>query len=295
MAYSKSQGNALLNRCRAYSSTQGLNSYLTAIKSFFPPLFTDPDISVLWYRAWRFKMSRRYVYAVRFLIAGTVLLLGVHGAGGQVTDAVAVAVKDKAWDQLRTAWGDPDLQGIWNNTAWNATPLEYQTEEDIAETERRRRDRPKLPGAAGLAYDGDIWGEGARAGRATPPIDVTHLIIEPAGGKLPPLTTDAQQRWTARQEARRGAVSGRTEAWRLGRRCDCVDALHLARPSGCHVSQAVQQLLPHSPNSRVRRYCLRNDSRRSNHSVGRRITPSSEHAPVVGGLAWALGRRHARG
>ena len=109
MAYSKSQGNALLNRCRAYSSTQGLNSYLTAIKSFFPPLFTDPDISVLWYRAWRFKMSRRYVYAVRFLIAGTVLLLGVHGAGGQVTDAVAVAVKDKAWDQLRTAWGDPDL------------------------------------------------------------------------------------------------------------------------------------------------------------------------------------------
>ena len=149
-------------------------------------------------------MSRRYLYAVRFLIAGAVLLLGVHGAAGQVTEAVADAVKDEAWDQPRTPWGDPDLQGIWNNTAWNATPLEFQTEEDIAERERRRRDRPKLPGAASVGYDGDIWGEGARAGRMTPPIDVTNMIIEPANGKLPPLTPDAQQRWDARQEARRG-------------------------------------------------------------------------------------------
>ena len=149
-------------------------------------------------------MSRRYLYAVRFLIAGAVFLLGVHGAAGQVTEAVAAAVKDEAWDQPRTPWGDPDLQGIWNNTAWNATPLEFQTEEDIAERERRRRDRPKLPGAASVGYDGDIWGEGARAGRMTPPIDVTNMIIEPANGKLPPLTPDAQQRWDARQEARRG-------------------------------------------------------------------------------------------
>ena len=71
-------------------------------------------------------MSRRYLYAVRFLIAGAVFLLGVHGAAGQVTDAVAEAVKNEAWDQPRTPWGDPDLQGIWNNTAWNATPLEFK-------------------------------------------------------------------------------------------------------------------------------------------------------------------------
>ena len=149
-------------------------------------------------------MTGRYFFAMRFLITGVVLLLGVHGAAGQVSNAVAAAVKDEAWEQPRTAWGDPDLQGIWNNTAWNATPLEYQTEEDIAETETRRRDRPRLPGAQGLAYDVDLWGEGARAGRATPPIDITNMIIDPPGGKLPPLTLDAQQRWDARQEARRG-------------------------------------------------------------------------------------------
>ena len=149
-------------------------------------------------------MSRSHLCSVRLLVVGAVLLFGVHGAAGQVTDAVAAAVVDEAWEQPRTPWGDPDLQGIWNNTAWNATPLEFQTEEDIAETERRRRNRPKLPGAAGLAYDGDIWGEGARAKRSTPPIDITHLIIAPANGKLPPLTPDAQRRWDLRREARSG-------------------------------------------------------------------------------------------
>ena len=113
-------------------------------------------------------MSCRNLYAVRFVIAGAVLLPGVHGAAGQVTDAVAAAVEDEAWVQPRTAWGDPDLQGIWNNTAWNATPLEFQTEEDIAARERARAARPKLPGAASVGYDGDIWGDGARAGRAAP-------------------------------------------------------------------------------------------------------------------------------
>ena len=149
-------------------------------------------------------MRCRVLCAVRFVIAGAVLLLGVHGAAAQVTDAVAAAVEDETWVQPRTAWGDPDLQGIWNNTAWNATPLEFQTEEDIAETEEARRARPKLPGAASLGYDSDIWGEGARANRATPPIDITHLVIDPANGKLPPLMPDAQQRWDARREARRG-------------------------------------------------------------------------------------------
>ena len=91
--------------------------------------------------------------AARFAIAAAVLLLGVQAAAAQaqVTDAVAAAVEDEAWVHPRTPWGDPDLQGIWNNTAWNATPLEFQTEEDIAETERRRRNRPRLPGAARAA------------------------------------------------------------------------------------------------------------------------------------------------
>ena len=149
-------------------------------------------------------MCCRSLRAVRFAVAGAVLLMGAHGAAAQVTDAVAAAVGDEAWVHPRTAWGDPDLQGIWNNTAWNATPLEFQTAEDIAETERARRARPRLPGAASVGYDGDIWGEGARANRSTPPIDLTHLIVDPANGKLPPLTADAQQRWDARREARRG-------------------------------------------------------------------------------------------
>ena len=149
-------------------------------------------------------MSCRRLCVVRLLFASAVLLPGAHGAAGQVTEAVAAAVAGQAWEHPRTPWGDPDLQGIWNNTAWNGTPLEHQTEEDVAETERRRRNRPDAPGIQDLAYNFDVWGEGVRANRSTPPIDLTHLIIDPADGKLPALTPDAQRRLDLRREARRG-------------------------------------------------------------------------------------------
>ena len=161
-------------------------------------------------------MSRRYLRVVRFLATGAVLLLGVGAAVGQTTSAVAAATAGEAWSQRRTPWGDPDLQGIWNNTAWNAVPLERQTEDDLRERERRREaSRSALSGARGLAYDTNVWGEGVRAGRTTPPIELTHILIDPADGKLPPLTPEAQQRWDAREEARRGLTQDepRPGAW----------------------------------------------------------------------------------
>ena len=149
-------------------------------------------------------MTCRQLFAMWLLAAGGALLLGAHAAAGQVTETVAAAVAGEAWEHPRTPWGDPDLQGIWNNTAWNATPLEFQTDEDIAETERRRRNNPLPRGIQELAYDFDVWGEGVRGNRSAPPIDLTHLIIDPANGKLPALTPDAQRRWDLRREARLG-------------------------------------------------------------------------------------------
>ena len=151
-------------------------------------------------------MDRRYLRVVRVLLAtGTVLLLGVGAAAAQTVSAVALATEAEGWTHPRTPWGDPDLQGIWNNTAWNAVPLERQTEEDRAERARQREVRSRaLPGARGLAYDTNIWGEGVRAGWASSPIEVTHILMDPPDGKLPPLTPEAQKKWDVREEAREG-------------------------------------------------------------------------------------------
>ena len=81
---------------------------------------------------------------------------------------------------LRTPWGEPDLQGIWNNPF--VTPLErpkefgtrqFLTEDEIAAEERRLREQSKGPGRdsregtgterdVARAYNEHWFGEGAR-------------------------------------------------------------------------------------------------------------------------------------
>lgn len=131
---------------------------------------------------------------------GATLLLGLGPAAAQPTGALEAAVEE-GWNHPRTPWGDPDLQGLWNNTAWNATPLQRQTEEDLREIERRRAAAAR---ARGLGYDTGIWGEGVRGGRSRPPIEIGHIVVDPPDGRLPPLTPDARARLDARREARRG-------------------------------------------------------------------------------------------
>ena len=139
---------------------------------------------------------------LRNLFVDAALALGVGSATGQPTGPLEAAIEE-GWTQPRTSWGAPDLQGIWNNTAWNAPPLQRQTEEDLREIERRRAAFARS-GARGLGYDIGVWGEGVRGGRSQPPIELSHLVVDPADGRLPPLTPEAQARLNARREARRG-------------------------------------------------------------------------------------------
>ena len=141
-------------------------------------------------------MHCRDSVAVRFVIVGAVLLLGAGVTAGQPAGPLAAAAEE-GWTQPRTPWGDPDLQGIWNNTAWNAVPMQRQTEEDRMETERRRAAFARS-GASGLGYDLGVWGEGVRGGRTIPPLELTHIVVDPPDGRLPPLTPDAQARLDAR-------------------------------------------------------------------------------------------------
>jgi len=125
-----------------------------------------------------------------------------------------------AWTPPRTAWGDPDLQGIWNYATM--TPLERSRElgekavftaDEAAAFERQVLDRQAVTNnTAGP----DWWDPGTR--HLTN--QRTSLVDDPPDGRLPPLTPEAQARATARAQARRerGIADG-PEDLGLNERC----------------------------------------------------------------------------
>ena len=138
----------------------------------------------------------------------------------------------------RTAWGDPDLQGIWNNAT--LTPFqrpealgeqEFLTEEEAAAAEQRSAQRnadlweaPARRTEAGGnvgAYN-NFWME---RGTTVVPTRRTSMIIDPPNGRLPEVTPDVAA-WLASPEAdhrwavRRGnAPADSFEQLDLGDRC----------------------------------------------------------------------------
>jgi hypothetical protein len=147
-----------------------------------------------------------------FFAVSALLCLWRVSAAGQTTTVAAPstsAAQPKTWTQPRTAFGDPDLQGIWNNDAENAVPLEVQPEG------ARRAPRPDDEGA-GVGGGPEHWGEGVR-GKVMPPSSRKSLIVDPPDGKLPPLTPEGQKNFEAKEAARRqpglaGALA-RLHAW----------------------------------------------------------------------------------
>jgi hypothetical protein len=115
------------------------------------------------------------------------LCAGVSGQG---------APQPKSGPVQRTAWGHPDIQGVWTNTT--TTPLERPKDmagkATLSADERKERDkqqagfadRPPRPGDTG-AYN-DFWFERGFTSNQT------SLIVDPPDGRLPPLTPAGQAR-----------------------------------------------------------------------------------------------------
>jgi hypothetical protein len=120
--------------------------------------------------------------------------------------ALAVAViSASAQVPPRTAWGDPDLQGIWPSGQLNTVPFERSVElgtrGELTEAEFAQRaaalqrqaqaDATEFasPGAAATTPLGPShWLESGRASRRT------SLIVDPPDGRLPPMTEDGARR-----------------------------------------------------------------------------------------------------
>jgi hypothetical protein len=137
----------------------------------------------------------------------------------------------------RTAWGTPDLTGVWSYGT--TTPLErptryegreFLTPEEVAEANlnaqtfasSERRSELSAQADVGLAYNQFWWDRGVSDGR-------TALIIDPPDGKIPSRTAEAD----ARAAARRAAASPRDrsenpEDRSLWERCLSLGAIRLS-------------------------------------------------------------------
>ena len=138
----------------------------------------------------RFRGSMTTV-AIAAVAVGAVISLSITRISAQAPATAA----------LRTPWGEPDLQGIWTDEA--NTPLQrparYANQEFFTEAQRAELDKQRSA----------LLGRDKRGGRGTE-LDVsgaynaefssvrrtgvrTSMIVDPANGRIPPLTPEAQK------------------------------------------------------------------------------------------------------
>ena len=142
----------------------------------------------------------------------SLMTVAVTAQAPAVAPSASASATARDWEPARTAWGDPDFQGIWSTDDSMGVPIQrpdqfgnrlFLTDEEIADRTKRDaqvRERSLeetiAPAAAvGPANTGppSHWGEqGTRTARQT------SLIMDPLDGKIPALTPEAQRRAAGR-------------------------------------------------------------------------------------------------
>ena len=156
-------------------------------------------------------------------VLALLMALAVVSLTAQTTPAQG---KGEAYTPPRTPWGDPDLQGIWPSTDMVGVPFErpdqfgtrlFLTEAEFKAREAQAEKQAKLDV---LEFDltkppAEIVALGDVGGVTSPPPHwlergmpsrQSSLIVEPANGKMPPMTPDG----TARQKNAGGTYARQT-------------------------------------------------------------------------------------
>lgn len=150
-------------------------------------------------------MSHRF-WATMGTLMAAIAVLSLSAAAGQApAPAAKTATAAKKWTVPRTPWGDPDLQGVWNDAT--STPLQRPTDlggkdvltdeeaaefqEELAENLNRDRRDGGPEADVSRAYN-EHWMDARRlkitADRRT------SLIVDPPDGRIPPLVTFTPER-----------------------------------------------------------------------------------------------------
>jgi hypothetical protein len=144
--------------------------------------------------------------AAGLLVAGAVCVpsLRAQVPAPAISKTISGTAKDAPQRFPRTPWGDPDLQGVWSSDDEAGVPFERplgQTKAKVEGTElealleEREHQRVDTTAAIfGLTGGGPVhWFEniGRKSAR-------TSIVVDPADGRVPALTADAQKRQARR-------------------------------------------------------------------------------------------------
>jgi hypothetical protein len=121
----------------------------------------------------------------------------------------------------RTPWGDPDIQGNYTNLTEAGTPLEKPKEfdgrtlsdikgDELRKIKRDAADRT-IKAFLGPTEAPDNWWQIAYTKIENG--SQAWMIADPADGRIPPLTTEAQQRQQAAAEARKRSTRGPADSY----------------------------------------------------------------------------------
>src|SRR2546423_13709892 len=141
--------------------------------------------------------------------------------GAVVAAGLAAGVLSAAPAKLPTMpWGDPSFEGVWNYATM--TPLErprdFADKATLSDAEAAAYERQTIErqSVTNNTAGPDWWDPGTRR-----LVDRrTSLVVDPANGRMPPLTAEAQQRAAARAQARpRNALPDGPEDLGLNVRC----------------------------------------------------------------------------
>ncbi len=159
-------------------------------------------------------------FGAALAVVATGTLPSTHvAAQSQPTAASAAGAGARNWAPARTAWGDPDLAGIYSNSDESGIPFERPARfegrrlEDITPQEldelreERRRETAARSVAEDRPVDREVFWENLNAVNSR-----AWLVVDPPDGKIPPTTAQAQQRAAARAEARRRSGRGPADA-----------------------------------------------------------------------------------
>ena len=144
------------------------------------------------------------IVAAAILAVSVLLKLTPTVAAQAPTARAQAATAAKTGAAPRTPWGDPDLQGTWDNTSETAfeRPARFAgraelTDDEVTQLEgqasaaRSAPDRGPRPGDTGF-YSTRVWNEPGTLSRQT------SLVVDPPDGKLPPLTPEGEAARKAR-------------------------------------------------------------------------------------------------
>jgi len=162
------------------------------------------------------------------VVVAVVAAMAASPEAGQSTGRPAArAATAKPYVAPRTPWGDPDIQGGWTNVNENGIPMEKPNgiagqsldevdNDELADLIRERNERAAAS-AAGI---------GGRETGAGPTHWYEHynaknsrawMVSDPADGRIPALTPEAQKRQAAGRGGRAGGggggEGGRADSW----------------------------------------------------------------------------------